>query len=162
MNVHSREDLKKLHTKKARIKDAIFIHSLIKKLAKDDEMLPRSLNEIYENIRDFFICEHKREIIGASALHILWENLAEIRSLAVSKEYQKKGIGKKLIERCLKEAKALGVEKVFALTYNPKFFKKFGFKDIDKNTLPQKIWGDCLKCPKFPECEEVAVIKMLR
>ena len=162
MNVHSREDLKELHIKKARIKDAIFIHSLIKKFAKDDEMLPRSLNEIYENIRDFFICEDKGEIIGASALHILWENLAEIRSVAVSKEYQKKGIGKKLIECCLKEAKALGVEKVFALTYNPKFFKKFGFKDIDKNTLPQKIWGDCLKCPKFPECEEVAVIKILR
>ncbi len=162
MNAHSQEDLKKLQIRKAYIKDAIFIHSLVNRFAKDDEMLPRSLNEIYENIRDFFICEYKGEIIGASALHILWENLAEIRSVAVSKEYQKKGIGKKLIDRCLKEAKALGVEKVFALTYNSKFFKKLGFKDIDKNTLPQKIWGDCLKCPKFPECEEVAVIKMLR
>jgi amino-acid N-acetyltransferase len=125
-------------------------------------MLPRSLNEIYENIRDFFVCDNKGEIIGTSALHILWENLAEIRSLAVSKECQDKGIGKRLLERCLKEAKALGVKRVFALTYNPVFFRKFGFKEIDKNTLPQKIWGDCLKCPKFPKCEEVAVIKVLR
>lgn len=151
-----------MRVRKAHIKDAIYIHSLVNKHAKDDEMLPRSLNEIYENIRDFFVCEDKGEAIGASALHILWENLAEIRSVAVLKEYQKKGIGKKLIQRCLKEAKALGVEKVFALTYNPKFFKKLGFKDIDKNTLPQKIWGDCLKCPKFPDCKEVAVIKILR
>lgn len=162
MNRHSRKDLKKLQVKKASIKDVPFIHSLINKFAKDDEMLPRSLNEIYENIRDFFVCKDNENIIGTAALHVLWENLAEIRSIAVLKEYRNQGIGKKLIERCLKEAGELGVEKVFALTYNPKFFKKFGFKDIDKNTLPQKIWGDCLKCPKFPECEEVAVIKILR
>lgn len=147
--------------RKATIRDAASIHSLVNKFAKKDEMLPRSLNEIYENIRDFFVCDNKEEIIGTSALHILWENLAEIRSLAVSKEYQDKGIGKKLLERCLKEAKALGVKRVFALTYNPVFFRKSGFKEIDKNTLPQKIWGDCLKCPKFPKCEEVAVIKEL-
>lgn len=124
-------------------------------------MLPRSLNEIYENIRDFFVYKDNDKLMGASALHILWEDLAEIRSLAVSKECQNKGIGKKLIERCLKEAKSLGVKKVFALTYTPQFFKKLGFKDIDKNSLPQKIWGDCLKCPRFPQCEEVAVIKIL-
>lgn len=157
-----KKDLKKLQIRKATIKDAPSIHSLVNKFAKKDEMLPRSLNEIYENIRDFFICEDNGEIIGTSAVHILWENLAEIRSIAILKEYQQKGIGKKLIERCLKEAKALGVKRVFALTYNPMFFKKFGFKDIDKNTLPQKIWSDCLKCPKFPKCEEAAVIKILR
>jgi len=154
--------LKKLQIRRATIKDATSIYSLVNKFAKKDEMLPRSLNEIYENIRDFFVCDTNWEIIGTSALHILWEDLAEIRSVAVSKEYQDKGIGKKLLKQCLKEAKVLGVKRVFALTYNPAFFRRFGFKEIDKNTLPQKIWGDCIKCPKFPKCEEVAVIKELR
>ncbi len=122
-------------------------------------MLPRSLNEVYENIRDFFICVNNGSIVAA--LHILWEDLAEIRSVAVLRKYQGKGIGKKLLRQCLKDAKALGVKKVFALTYNPVFFKDLGFKDIDKNTLPQKIWKECLKCHKFPECNETAVIKEL-
>ncbi|MEF9427535.1 MAG: GNAT family N-acetyltransferase, partial [Candidatus Mariimomonas ferrooxydans] len=91
-------------------------------------MLPRSLNEVYENIRDFFICRDKGKVTGVAALHILWSDLAEIRSVAVSKEYQDRGIGRKLIAQCLKEAKALGIKRVFALTYNPSFLKKFGFK----------------------------------
>lgn len=148
--------------KKATIKDVKAIHSLINKFAKKDEMLPRSLNEIYENIRDFFICTSKGLVIGVSALHVLWEDLAEIRSIAVLSEFQGKGIGRMLINECLKETQLIGVEKVFALTYHPEFFIDIGFKVIDKNSLPQKIWGDCLKCPKFPECNEVAVIKELR
>ncbi|GBE05459.1 MAG TPA: N-acetyltransferase [Nitrospirae bacterium] len=151
-----------MRVKKATVTDAKTIHSLINKLAKKDEMLPRSLNDVYENIRDFFVCKDGMTILGVSALHVLWEDLAEIRSIAVLKAHQQKGIGRKLIAKCLKEAKALGIKKVFALTYDPSFFKNFGFKDIDKNSLPQKIWGDCLKCPKFPECDEVAVIKTIR
>jgi amino-acid N-acetyltransferase len=161
MKKHLKKGQKKLQIKKATLRDAKSIQAIIDKFAKKDKMLPRSLSEIYENIRDFFICQDKGEIIGISALHILWENLAEIRSVAVLQEYQNKGIGKKLVEQCLKEVKALGVKKIFALTYNPEFFRKLGFKDIDKNALPQKIWGDCLRCPKFPECEEVAVLKTL-
>lgn len=145
--------------RKAVIGDVKEIHNLINRFAKKDKMLPRSLNEIYENIRDFFVCIDKGKVVGVSAIHILWEDLAELRSIAVLNEYQRKGIGKSLLEYCIKEAKALGVKRVFALTYNPEFFKDSGFKDIDKNTLPQKIWGDCLRCPKFPECDEVAVIK---
>lgn len=151
-----------MRIRKATIKDVKIIHSLVNKFAKENEMLPRSLNEICENIRDFFVCHEKNKVLGTAALHILWEDIAEIRSLAVVDEYQGKGIGRKLVEQCLKEAKTLGIKRVFALTYNPAFFKKFGFEDIDKNSLPQKIWGDCIKCPLFPECEEVAVIKMLR
>ena len=151
-----------MQIKKTTIKDVSSIHSLVNKFAKKDEMLPRSFNEIYENLRDFFICIHNGKIIGADALHILWDNLAEIRSIAVSKEYQNKGIGKRLVQECLKEAKVLGVKKVFALTYDKSFFKKLGFKDINKNNLPQKIWGDCIKCPKFPKCDEVAVIKTIK
>jgi amino-acid N-acetyltransferase len=134
---------------------------LVNDFAKKEDMLPRALNELYESIRDFYIYEDKGEIMGVCALRILWEDLAEIRSLAVRKEFQRSGIGKKLINRCLKEAREIGIKRVFALTYHPDFFKKNGFSDIDKAKLPQKIWGDCLKCHKFPECDEHAVITYL-
>jgi amino-acid N-acetyltransferase len=150
-----------LRIKKANVKDIKTIHALINRFAKKDLMLPRSLSEIYENMRDFFICIDRGKIVAASALHILWEDLAEIRSIAVSKAYQGKGVGKKLILQCVKEAKSLGVKKIFALTYSTDFFMELGFKEIDKGKLPQKIWGDCLKCPKFPDCNEIAVIKNL-
>lgn len=150
-----------MRIRKATLKDAKSIQTIIDTFARKDKMLPRSLSEIYENVRDFLICHDKGKIVGISAIHILWENLAEIRSVAVLQEYQNKGIGKKLVAQCIKEVKALGVKKIFALTYNPEFFRKIGFKYIDKNALPQKIWGDCLRCPKFPECDEVAVLKTL-
>lgn len=147
-----------MKVRKATVSDIKLIHKLINDFAKKGEMLPRSLNELYENIRDFLIAEHNNEIKGVCALHILWEDLAEIRSLAVKKESQKKGIGSLLVKKCLHEAKKLGVNKVFVLTYIPEFFKKTGFKELDKSKLPQKIWGDCIRCPKFPECDEVALI----
>jgi len=147
-----------LKIRKATVSDIKLIHKLINEFAKKGEMLPRSLNELYENIRDFLIAEQDNEIKGVCALHILWEDLAEIRSLAVKKESQKKGIGSLLVKKCLNEAKKLGVNKVFVLTYIPEFFKKTGFMELDKSKLPQKIWGDCIRCPKFPECDEVALI----
>lgn len=124
-------------------------------------MLPRALNELYESIRDFFVYEIDGQIVGVCALRILWEDLAEVRSLAVLPEFQRSGIGRALVKRCLKEAVDLGIKRVFALTYRPDFFKKNGFVDIDKAKLPQKIWGDCLKCHKFPECDEHAVIRYI-
>ncbi|MEW6215283.1 MAG: N-acetyltransferase [Nitrospirota bacterium] len=144
--------------RKAKIADLKRVHKLINDFAKREEMIPRSLNELYENLRDFVICEDNGNICGVCALHIMWEDLAEIRSLAVDKRYQKIGIGKNLVKQCLKEARVLGVKRVFALTYHPEFFKKIGFVDIYKSSLPQKIWGDCLRCPRFPECDEHAVI----
>ena len=146
---------------KATLIHARAIHTLINSFAYKNRMLPRSLNDIYELIRDFVICLKGDTIVAVCSLHIVWEDLAEIRSVAVIKKYQKLGIGKKLVKRCLKEAVSLGVDRVFALTYHPDFFKQLGFTDIDKNDLPHKIWGDCLKCPKFPDCEEVAVIRSL-
>ena len=146
---------------KATVKDVKAIHSLVNKFAKKDDMLPRSLNEIYEQIRDYSICVEDEKIVAVCALHVVWEDIAEIRSIAVSKNYQGMGIGKKLIRQSIKEAQAMGIKKVFALTYRPDYFKKHGFEDIDKNDLPHKVWGDCLKCPKFPDCDEVAVIKHL-
>ncbi|MBI4681505.1 MAG: N-acetyltransferase [Nitrospirae bacterium] len=151
-----------LKYQKATLGHAKAIHELVNSFAQRNRMLPRSLNEIYELIRDFFICLDKGKVVGVCSLHIVWEDLAEIRSAAISKKYQKRGIGKKLINLCLKEAGALGAKKIFALTYHPEYFKHLGFEDIDKNELPHKIWGDCLKCPKFPGCEEVAVIINLK
>ena len=148
--------------RKATITDVKQIHKFVNEFAKKEEMLPRALNDLYEGIRDFIVYEDNSIITGVCALRILWEDLAEIRSLAVNESFQRHGIGKSLVRKCLKEARDLGIKKVFALTYQPEFFKKMGFKDIDKAKLPQKIWGDCLKCHKFPECDEHAVIIELR
>jgi amino-acid N-acetyltransferase len=147
-----------LTVRKAKISDLKQVHRLINDFAKREQMIPRSLNELYETLRDFVVCEDGGNICGVCSLHVMWEDLAEIRSLAVDKKYQKKGIGKNLVKQCLKEAKALGLRRIFALTYQPAFFRKIGFLDVDKSSLPQKIWGDCLRCHKFPECDEQAVI----
>jgi amino-acid N-acetyltransferase len=151
-----------LKIRKAKISDLKQIHKLINEYAKKEEMIPRPLSELYENMRDFIVCEYDANICGVCALHIMWEDLAEIRSLAVDGGYQKMGIGRNLVRQCLREAKLLGLQKVFALTYHPEFFKKLGFVDIDKSSLPQKIWGDCIRCPRFPGCDEYAVILELR
>lgn len=150
-----------MQIRKARTDDIKAIHRLINEFAKKGEMIPRSLNDLYENIRDIFVCEEGGEIKGVCALHIMWEDLAEIRSLSVKPDSQGTGIGKRLVNTCVKEAYTLGTKRIFALTYHPDFFKKMGFSEIDKSELPQKIWGECLRCPKFPECDETAVILRL-
>jgi amino-acid N-acetyltransferase len=150
-----------LKIRKAHISDIKEIQKLVNEFARKEQMIPRSLNELYENLRDFVVAEEKRKILGVCALHILWDDLAEVRSLAVKKEFHKMGIGKKMVEYCLKESKELGIKRVFVLTYQADFFKNLGFKDTDKAELPQKIWGDCIRCPKFPECDENALIRNL-
>ncbi len=141
----------------AKIQDARTIHQLLLEYAKDGQLLGRSLADIYENIRDFYVYEEAGQILGTGALAICWEDLAEVRSLAVATGQQGKGIGRQIVEICLEEAVDLGLKRVFALTYQPDFFKKLGFSDIEKSELPQKIWGDCLKCVKFPDCDEFAL-----
>ncbi|HUW23689.1 MAG TPA: N-acetyltransferase [bacterium] len=145
--------------RKAKISDIKELQKLINFYAERGEMLPRSLNELYENLRDFLVFEEKEEILGCCALHVSWEDLGEIKSLTVKSGYTGKGIGKKLIEGCLKETKELGIKKVFALTYKPEYFKKEGFRKIEKDELPHKIWSECINCPKFPDCDEVAMLK---
>lgn len=140
--------------RKATLRDSDFIYTLVKRFADDGKMLYRSLNEIYENIRDYFIVEENSKQIGCGALNICWKDLAEIKSLAIEEEWQRKGIGKLIVENCIKEAKDLGINKIFAFTYQPEFFKKLGFKEEDKNNMPKKIWSDCIKCAKFSECDE--------
>ena len=121
-------------------------------------MLSRSLSELYEAIRDFHVFESGGAVVGTVCLHICWEDLAEVRSLAVAAGQEGQGIGRRLVETCLEEARQLGLKRVFALTYKPGFFGKLGFREIEKSELPQKIWGDCMKCVKFPECDEIAMI----
>jgi amino-acid N-acetyltransferase len=147
--------------RKAKLNDIKEIQRLIKLYAPKGGILPRSLSELYDHLRDFFVFVRNRKVIGICALHICWEDLAEIRSLAVEEEDQKRGIGAKLVKACLEESKSLGVKRVFALTYQPEFFERLGFKRVDKTVLPHKIWTDCLKCVKFPDCDETALVKDL-
>ena len=141
----------------ARIPDARDIHQLLLVYAKDGQLLGRSLANIYETIRDFYVFEEGGTILGVGALAICWDDLAEIRSLAVAPGQHGKGIGRQIVESCLAEAGDLGLRRIFALTYQPDFFKSLGFHDIEKSELPQKIWGDCLNCVKFPDCDEFAL-----
>ena len=143
--------------RKATIDDIKDMQELINFYAKADRMLPRSLNELYENIRDFFVYEEAGKILGCCALHVAWENLAEIKSLAIEESKQKKGIGVMLVKEALIDAKKLKVRRVFALTYVPLFFEKLGFKRIEHAELPHKIWSECIKCVKFPDCAENAL-----
>lgn len=147
--------------RKAKVSDVKGIYKLLSAFSDSGKILPRSLSEIYDNLRDYSVyCSGDQETaVGACAIHVSWEDLAEIRSLTVEEEFANKGIGKALVEHCLAEAKELGVGRVFVLTYNTRFFEKRGFQPVDKSSLPHKIWSDCLKCIKFPDCDEVAMIK---
>jgi amino-acid N-acetyltransferase len=147
--------------RKARIGDVRTIHRLINLSSGRGEMLPRSLMDIYGSLRDFFIYQDDdgEEILGICAMSIVWENLAEIRSLYVDEEHRKAGLGRKLLEACISEAITLQLFRIFTLTYKHDFFRKIGFKDVDRATLPEKIWSDCFRCSKYPDfCDEVAMI----
>jgi amino-acid N-acetyltransferase len=143
--------------RKALASDVESIQFLINEYAKRGLLLPRSLNSVFEHLRDFWVCEEDKKIVGVCALSIAWDNLAEIRSLAVKESKIGQGIGSELVKRCIEEAKELGIRKVFTLTYQVNFFKKLGFRIIEKEQLPQKIWKDCINCVKFPNCDETAM-----
>lgn len=147
--------------RKARASEAEEIKKLIDYYARKNEMLPRSLSEIYENIRDYWVWEERKRIVGCGALHVSWVNLGEVKSLAVAKRYKRRGIGTALVKKCIEEAKDIGLKRIFVLTYKPGFFKKKGFKSIGKGELPNKIWSECVRCVKFPNCNEVALIYQL-
>jgi amino-acid N-acetyltransferase len=144
--------------RKARIQDVREIQKLLTFFAGRGDMLSRSLAELYECIRDFYVVEEDGKLLGTAALHIVWEDLAEVRSVAVSEEAGKRGVGTAVVRACLDEARELGLKRVFCLTYKPDFFSRFGFRIVDKSELPHKVWGDCMKCVKFPDCDEIAMI----
>ena len=144
--------------RKATIDDIEKIYKLINDFAAKNVMLPRSLSELYENIRDFFVFMQDDTLVGCAALHIFWKDLAEIKSVAVLESSQRHGVGKKLVRVCIREARKLRIAKMFVLTYVPEFFEKCGFRKVEKETLPHKIWSECVKCHKFPDCGEIPLI----
>lgn len=148
--------------RKAVIDDIIDIHKLVYVFAKESLMLDRSINEISEHIRDFVVFEKDGNIVGCSALQSYMQGLAEVKSLAVRKDCQGQGIGSELVRFNLEEARDLRFSKIFVLTYAIGFFEKLGFNRTDKESLPQKIWQECVKCVKFPECDETALIKEIK
>jgi amino-acid N-acetyltransferase len=150
--------------RKADIQNVKSIHSLLDIYSKKGDLIARPLSELYDHIRDFFVFvnEEDNSIEGCCALQFCWEDLAEIRSLAVDESHQKKKIGSRLVEAAIDEAKQFKIKDVFTLTYRPDFFSKFGFKVIDRSELPLKIWADCILCVKFPDCDETAMMKRLR
>jgi len=150
-----------MNIRKASLKDAEEIHVLVNNYADKGLMLSRPRSMIYEYIRDFVVVEQEDEIVGAGALHILWGDLAEVRALAVKDSLTKKGIGKRIVEYCLEEARQLGIPKVFTLTYQPDFFGKLGFQVVSKENMPQKVWRECINCPKFPNCDEICMERLV-
>ena len=145
--------------RKARIGDVKQIHTLLSYYADKKLLLGRSISSIYDHLRDFVVFDDNGGTIsGVCALNICWENLAEIRSLAVTEEKTGTGIGATLVQTCLAEASEFGINRIFTLTYQPGFFRKQGFHDIDKRDLPHKIWSDCINCTMFPDCDEEALM----
>ncbi|OGS18282.1 MAG: GNAT family N-acetyltransferase [Elusimicrobia bacterium RIFOXYA2_FULL_40_6] len=145
--------------RQAKISDVKSIHLLVTEHAQKGELLPRPLSDLYEKVQEFIVAEEKGGVIACGALHVSWEDMAEVRTLIVSKKYQGKGIGAKIVCVLEKYASRLGIKKVFALSFKPEFFKKLGYIEIKKEILPHKIWRDCIKCPLFPDCGETALIK---
>jgi len=153
--------VKEIQLRKALPPDAQGIRDLVKFYAEKGWMLPRPLSALYDTIRNFWVLERGGEIVGCAALNICWEDMAEIRSLAVADEFRGTGWGRVLVNKCLEEAEAYKIARVFTLTYVPEFFRKLGFEEIPKEALPHKIWRDCLDCPHFPDCKEVALQRTL-
>jgi len=150
--------------RKARITDVKGIHKLLMTPTGDEGLvLPRSFNQLYSHLRDFFVIASAADdtVLACCALAISWENLAEVRSLVVAPDQRGQGLARKLVEACLSDAVTLGIYRVFALTNTVPFFSHMGFAETSKDSLPQKVWSDCLNCPRFPDCDEIAMLMEL-
>jgi amino-acid N-acetyltransferase len=144
----------------ARVGDVPAIQDLIRTFADRKLMIRRSLGELYESVREFFVAtDDGGKVIGCAALHVFWEDLAELKCLAVSETVQGLGVGRRLVEACWGAAEELEIKTLFTLTYVPGFFEKCGYRTIDKADLPHKIWNECVRCPLFPSCNEIALIR---
>jgi amino-acid N-acetyltransferase len=145
--------------RKATLGDVKAVHRLIGEQAKVGNLIARAISELYSQVRDFTVRTENGAgaIVGCGALHIVWEDLAEIRSLAVQTDYQKNGIGSELVQALLEESREMEIKRVFVLTDRTGLFERLGFSYIDKSLLPHKIWADCIHCNKFPECDEVGM-----
>jgi len=144
--------------RKARIADVPAIQALINGFADEGKMLHRSRNQLYHHLRSYFVVEREGEVAGCAALHLFGAELAEIKSIAVREDMQGYGYGRMLVKACLQEAKELGIPRVFALTFQPEFFQKSGFRRVERDELPAFIWAECLFCPGYPDCGEIAMV----
>jgi amino-acid N-acetyltransferase len=145
--------------RKARMKDVPQIFTIVNQMARlKNNLLPRSMSELYEHVRDFVVAADGERVVGTCSLHIFWEDLAEVRSLAVDTEYQGQGWGEKLMQVIIEDGRDMGILRLFTLTTIPVFFEKFGFRVGTKEELPQKTWSECFRCPKFTECDETALV----
>ncbi len=159
MNIGVKREMENLLIRKAHMKDVKAIHGLLMICAKQGLLLPRALSHLYRHIRDFYVAENNNgTILACCALSPMWDDLAEICSLVVDESLRKQGIGRRLVHQCLSECHGLGISKVFALTYQEVFFQHLQFQVVEKDVLPQKIWADCVHCPKYPDCDETAVM----
>ena len=149
--------LPRVQIAKASLTDAQAIHDTINVFAQRGDMLPRTMGEVYENLRDFYVARDGDTFLGCVALHFLWSDLAEVKSLAVAEASQGRGVGSKLVDACIEEARNVQLAQIFALTYRPAFFERLGFVQADVMTLPRKVWNECYRCPKFPRCNEIAL-----
>ncbi len=146
----------------ARLADAEAIHKLVTYWADKGDMLHRPINEIYESIRDFKVARLDGEVVGCGSLHIMGQDLAEVRSLAVREDRQLKGVGADIVRACVAEGRQMSLDRVFALTYKPGFFERQGFRLANVMEFPEKVWNECVRCPFFTNCKEVAVVMDLR
>ncbi len=146
-----------VRVERATTRDGEGIAQLINYWAAQGQMLPRTLGETYENLRDFFVVRDGGRVVGCAALHITWADLAELKSLAVEESEHSRGIGAALVRACVEEGRTLGLARLFALTYRPGFFERLGWAQADVMELPRKVWNECYRCPKFPGCDEIAM-----
>ncbi|MDA8120566.1 MAG: N-acetyltransferase [Gammaproteobacteria bacterium] len=142
----------------ARIADVPLIHHFLELYATKGNLLPRTMNEIYRHLRDFFVIEVDERVAAIGALEIFTEDLGEVRSLVVAEEYERRGLGRLMVQRIIAEARQLGLRRLMALTYVPTFFHKLGFVTVAMDTLPEKVWNVCVKCYKYNRCDETAVL----
>lgn len=165
-------DKRQIDIWKAQIRDVEEILELVNVFANSNLMLPRGPQYLYENIRDFVIASDRnvpvysltetREvlhlIVACGSLHVLWEDIAEVRALAIHPDYQHLGLGSELVQFMKQEARQLGIKGLFTFTLTEDFFKTLGFKKIERNSLPPKVWGECSRCPKYFQCDEVGMV----
>ena len=147
--------------RRADIRDVPALGKIINDCAEYGQMLHRSLEYLYENVRDFHVATEGETIVGVCGLKVVWADLAEIYALAVTPQQRGKGLGRKLVESCCDEAKQLGIRRLMTLTYEQQFFAKLGFEILDRQQLPLKVWNECVRCTKNQQCDEVAMVRVL-
>jgi amino-acid N-acetyltransferase len=169
------EEDRQIVIKKAKVQDVQEILDLVNGYAAADVMLPRGPQYLYENIRDFVIAsdrnvpvysmmdtkEELHLIVACGSLHVLWDDIAEIRALAIHPDYQHLGLGSKIVEHLIEDARHLGIKRLYTFTLTEEFFRTIGFKRQKREELPAKMWGECSRCPKYFKCDEVGMVKVI-